>query len=166
MKKIVIIFCASILSIACNSKKQNPFEDYLVYGDSITTDGALTSNQMLDKYKLLKDNDTVKVKFSAVVNSVCQKKGCWMRLDLPNNQEAFVKFKDYGFFMPLNSAESEVIVHGKAFVSTESVAELKHYAKDAGKSQADIDAITEPEVTYSFEADGVLLKKQPINNKR
>jgi hypothetical protein len=50
-------------------------------------------------------------------------------------------------------------VHGKAFVSVESIEELKHYAKDAGKSQAAIDSIVAPEVTYSFEANGVLLKQ-------
>jgi hypothetical protein len=70
-----------------------------------------------------------------------------------------VKFKDYGFFMPLNSKGAEVIVHGKAFVSVESIEVLKHYAKDAGKSQAVIDSIVAPEVTYSFEANGVLLKQ-------
>jgi hypothetical protein len=52
-----------------------------------------------------------------------------------------------------------VVVKGKAFVSIESVDELKHYAKDAGKSQAAIDSITKPESTYGFMADGVLIKK-------
>jgi hypothetical protein len=88
-----------------------------------------------------------------------QKKGCWMNLALTDKDAAFVKFKDYGFFMPLNSKGAEVIVHGKAFVSVESIDELKHYAKDAGKSQAAIDSIVAPEVTYSFEANGVLLKQ-------
>jgi hypothetical protein len=41
----------------------------------------------------------------------------------------------------------------------ESVDELKHYAKDAGKSQAAIDSIVAPKVTYSFMADGVLIAK-------
>jgi hypothetical protein len=41
----------------------------------------------------------------------------------------------------------------------ESVDELRHYAKDAGKSQASIDSIINPETTYSFLADGVLIQK-------
>ena len=81
-----------------------------------------------------------------------------MKLDLGNDQEAMVRFKDYGFFMPLN-AEGEVIVNGKAFVSETSVEELRHYAEDAGKSAEEIAAITAPKRTYSFEADGVLLKQ-------
>jgi len=82
-----------------------------------------------------------------------------MNLQLGKGKSAFVKFKDYAFFMPLNSAGSEVIVNGKAFVSVESVAELRHYAKDAGKSKAEIEKITKPETSYSFEADGVLIKE-------
>ncbi len=90
---------------------------------------------------------------------MCQKKGCWMTLDLADDKEAFVKFKDYGFFVPKNAQDKEVVVNGKAFVSVESVDVLKHYAKDAGKSQAAIDSITEPKVTYSFMAEGVLIAK-------
>jgi hypothetical protein len=82
-----------------------------------------------------------------------------MTLALADDKEVFVKFKDYGFFVPKNAQEKEVIVNGKAFVSIESVDVLKHYAKDAGKSQAAIDSITEPKVTYSFMADGVLIAK-------
>jgi hypothetical protein len=44
-------------------------------------------------------------------------------------------------------------------VSETSVEELRHYAEDAGKSQEEIEAITEPKKTYSFVADGVLLKE-------
>jgi hypothetical protein len=50
-------------------------------------------------------------------------------------------------------------VNGKAFVSIESVDELKHYAKDAGKSQVAIDSIIAPKTTYSFLADGVLIQE-------
>ena len=107
----------------------------------------------------MKKGDSITVKFITKINSVCKKKGCWMKLDLGNGESAFVKFKDYGFFVPKNAQDKDVIVNGKAFVSIESVDVLKHYAKDAGKSQAAIDSITEPKVTYSFMADGVLIAK-------
>ena len=114
---------------------------------------------MMDKFKTLKEGDTLEVKFKSGINEVCQKKGCWMTLDLADDKEAFVKFKNYGFFVPKNAQDKEVIVNGKAFVSIESVDVLKHYAKDAGKSQAAIDSIVAPKVTYSFMADGVLIAK-------
>lgn len=82
-----------------------------------------------------------------------------MKMQLAGDDTSFVKFKDYGFFVPLNADDSEAIVSGKAFVDVVSVEELKHYAKDAGKSAAEIAKITKPEITYSFLASGVYIKK-------
>ena len=82
-----------------------------------------------------------------------------MSLELPGGQESFVKFKDYAFFVPLNAADQEAIVSGKAFVSETSVAQLQHYAKDAGESEEAIAKITKPKVEYKFMADGVLISK-------
>jgi hypothetical protein len=82
-----------------------------------------------------------------------------MKLDLGNEKESMVKFKDYGFFMPLDSDHREVIVQGRAYVTKIPVEEQQHYAKDAGKSEEEIAKITEPKFTYAFEADGVLMKK-------
>jgi hypothetical protein len=131
---------------------------YASFGDSITAENAISKENLLDQYQTMKEGDTIKIKFSSKINDVCQKKGCWMNVDLGKNEQAFIKFKDYGFFMPLNAKGEEVIVIGKAFLAIESVDEQKHYAKDAGKSQAAIDSITTPIKTYSFLADGVLIK--------
>jgi len=133
--------------------------EYASFGDKILADKALTKEQMLAKYKTMKKGDTIAVKFKSKINSVCKKKGCWMKMDLANNSESFVRFKDYGFFVPLNADNSEAIVSGRAFVDEISVAELQHYAKDGGKSQAEIDKITQPKITYAFQADGVLISK-------
>lgn len=131
---------------------------YSSFGDSITADNAISKEALFSKYESMKEGDTLNLKFSSQINDVCQKKGCWMNVDLGKDQKAFVKFKDYGFFMPLNSKGEEVILNGKAFLSIESIEEQKHYAKDAGKSQAAIDSITTPLKSYSFVADGVLIK--------
>lgn len=161
MKKL--LFFAALAFVACNKKdtktEVKPEIAYATFGDSISADGALSKEEMLKKFGELKEGDTLEVAFESKINDVCQKKGCWMKLDLANNNEAFVKFKDYAFFMPLNSKDEEVIVKGKAFVSVESVDELKHYAKDGGATQAAIDSIIQPKTTYSFVADGVLMKK-------
>ncbi len=114
---------------------------------------------MLKKYQTLKKGDSVAVKFKSTIKDVCKKKGCWMQMDLTNNKESFVRFKDYAFFVPLNADNSEAIVNGIAFIDVVTVDELKHYAKDGGKSQAEINKITQPEVTYAFKATGVLIKK-------
>jgi hypothetical protein len=163
MKKITLALVATAIFMSCESKKEVSKEEntvsYAKFGDSISSENAITNSEMMEKFTSLKEGDTLSVKFKSSINEVCQKKGCWMTLDLADDKEVFVKFKDYGFFVPKNAQEKEVIVNGKAFVSVESVDVLKHYAKDAGKSQAAIDSITEPKVTYSFMADGVLIAK-------
>jgi len=133
--------------------------DYAAFGDKIVADKALTKEQMYGKYKSLNAGDTVAIKFKTKIKDVCQKKGCWMSLQLPDEKESFVKFKDYAFFVPLNAAGQDAVVSGKAFVSEISVAQLRHYAKDGGQSEADINKITEPKKTYGFLADGVLISR-------
>lgn len=164
MKKILTLVLIASFFASCEQKKEATPEvakvDYAKFGDSISNEGALSSEEMLKKFESLKEGDTLEVKFKSEINEVCQKKGCWMSLDLAEDKVTFVKFKDYGFFVPKNAQDKEVIVNGKAYVSVESVDVLKHYAKDAGKSQAAIDSITEPKVTYSFMADGVLIAKK------
>ena len=164
MKKIVLIALIALSFSACKKENQevkidNKQTSYAEFGDKITPDGVISKEELLTKYKSMKPTDTLQLKVISKIVDVCQKKGCWMNLELGEGKSAFVKFKDYGFFMPLNAAGSEVIVNGKAFVSVDSVNDLKEYAKDAGKSQAAIDSIVAPETNYSFEADGVLIKK-------
>ena len=81
-----------------------------------------------------------------------------MNMDLTGDEVSFVKFKDYAFFVPLNADNSEAIISGKAFVDVVSVDELKHYAKDGGKTGAEIAKITEPKIEVAFEAEGVIIK--------
>ena len=167
--KNIIKFCAVVLLIftACKKEKDDKTtvqkEDELAnkydsFGDKITDEKALTSDQMLKRFSTIKVGDTINVKFASKINEVCAKKGCWMKLPV-GEFETMVRFKDYGFFMPLDSKNKEVIVEGKAFVKETSVKELQHYAKDAGKSDAEIAKITDSKMEFAFEANGVLMKK-------
>ena len=139
------------------TEQQKP--QYVSFGDKITADKALTPKQAQAKYEGLKKGDTVQIKFTSDIKSVCKKKGCWMNMPLANGKEVFVKFKDYAFFVPLNADGSKAIVSGKAFIDEVSVAELRHYAQDAGKSKEEIEKIKAPKITYAFLADGVLIQK-------
>ena len=163
MKTIKKILCAaflfvSVVTVAQSAKKFNP-NDYALFGDKFKVGKVLTKNEMLKKYKNLKKGDTIQVQFVSNIKSVCKKKGCWMKMELAGDDDSFVRFKDYGFFVPLNADNSQAIVNGKAFVDVVSVDELKHYRKVGGKSAAEIAKITKPEVTNAFTADGVYIKK-------
>lgn len=164
MKKLLICLAFLTAFISCKEEpKENVVasnENYASYGTVITADNALSQEKVSEIYKDLKEGDTANVKFISRIESVCQKKGCWVNLALDNNETAAVKFKDYGFFVPLDSQGKEVIIEGKAFLKEESVADLQHLAEDAGKSKEEIAAITQPEWKKSFMANGVLIAKK------
>lgn len=110
----------------------------------------------------LDTQDSVNVVLKAKVAEVCQAKGCWMNLvdnQGKTDQQLFVKFKDYAFFMPLDLVGKEVLIEGVAYTEETSVDELRHYAEDAKKSAEEIAAITEPVKEKKFMATGVVLLK-------
>src|SRR5574343_119595 len=149
MQSKFIALLGLVIFASCKQNKEAVQEkevkkEFAVFGDSISNEKALTAAQMLAKYQTLKTGDTLAVKFTTKINEICQNKGCWMTLDLGQDQQAFVKFKDYGFFVPMNAQNREVVVEGKAFIEETPVNELKHYAEDEGKSKAAIDSITAP----------------------
>ncbi|TCP28418.1 uncharacterized protein DUF4920 [Tenacibaculum skagerrakense] len=166
MKNLLILFCGLFLAlISCKSeKKETPTEKetievtYASFGEKISEEGALSKEQAYEKYNSMNIGDTLTVKFATKINEVCSKKGCWMKVPVSDSEEVMVRFKDYGFFMPLDSNGKEVIIEGKAFIQETSVEDLKHYAKDAGKSEEEIAKITEPKKEKTFLAHGVLLK--------
>ncbi|SRX53982.1 DUF4920 domain-containing protein [Aequorivita sp. CIP111184] len=165
MKKILFIIALSFIAFSCKNEKSEEKStaeaeviaiNYQTFGAEISDENVLSKQEMLEKYNNLKPGDTVNVKFAAPVKDVCQKKGCWMNLNM-GEKEAMVKFKDYGFFMPKDIAGQEVIVNGKAYVEEMSVDDQRHYAEDGGSTPEEIAAITEPKRTLAFEADGVLI---------
>ncbi len=125
-----------------------------VYGAKTTPDGAVEIAQVPD---MLKTKDTVAVKVKAKVLSSCSKKGCWMNLVIDDKNTAFVKMKDYAFFVPMDIENKTVVLDGIAFIKVTSVEELKHYAEDAKKPQSEIDAIKEPKKEVRFLANGILV---------
>jgi len=125
-------------------------------GDEITPDGAMDNQQLLEA---MLGKDSMEVKLTAKINSVCQVKGCWMRLDMGEKaQELMVRFKDYAFFVPKDVSGKNATVQGWIKVDTLSVEEQKHYAEDEGLAREEIEKITEPRVELTFEASGVLIK--------
>lgn len=166
MKNVILLLVLSIF-FSCETKEKEqktsinePAEaaqvtKYKVFGEDFSENSAISKEEMLLKYNTLQAGDSLEVIFKATVNSVCKKKGCWMKLSLNDTLESMVRFKDYGFFVPKNLNNNEMIVYGNAFVEETSVEELRHYAEDEGKSEEEIKSITLPKRTLSFTANGV-----------
>lgn len=125
------------------------------FGDEVTGEEVTSAEDLI---AALQTEDTLRdIVIGGKIESVCKKKGCWMNVQLGEDQKVFVKFKDYGFFVPLDSDGSNAVLQGNAYKETISVEELQHYAEDDGKSEEEIAAITEPETKYLFMASGVIL---------
>lgn len=149
MKKILFSTILMICTVVAFGQKYDSF------GKKIDAKGAKAVSSLEGKSEF--KGEVVKVE--GEVESVCQVKGCWMRIKKTDGTTMMVKFKDYDFFVPKDIAGKKVIMEGVPAVKTLSVAEQKHYAEDAKKSKEEIEKITEPKVDLTFVADGVLVSK-------
>ena len=131
--------------------------DMQSFGDKISADGAKKAPVVLTE---LVGKEKAQLKVKGQILKVCKKKGCWMTMDLGNQEKMLIRFKDYGFFVPKDCNGKTAIIQGTAKKEVISVAQLRHYAKDAGKSKKEIEAITEPQKKYTFEAVGVLIEAE------
>lgn len=148
-----ILMTLAVSMIACAQEVKVNEEG--IYGAGITNERHIDYQTLMTE---MAAKDTVQTTILATVSEVCQAKGCWMTLHeegQADGTEIMVRFKDYGFFVPKDISGRKVIVEGKAFKSVIPVDELRHYAEDAGKSKEEIEKITEPENSFSFEATGV-----------
>ncbi|MES2681153.1 MAG: DUF4920 domain-containing protein [Bacteroidota bacterium] len=155
MKASILILAVLLCALSGNAQPpKGKATPGTVYGAKTTEQGAISMNEV---QSLLKSKDTVAVKVKALVVSSCTKKGCWMNLKVDDKSTAFVKMKDYAFFVPTDIENKTVVLDGIAFIEETSVEELQHYAKDAKKPQSEIDAIKEPKRQVRFLANGILV---------
>tara|TARA_R110002049_G_scaffold304855_1_gene500557 strand:+ start:1018 stop:1470 length:453 start_codon:yes stop_codon:yes gene_type:complete len=148
--------CEQSNTVVETTTEKNTLEENLAhFGELITPDGAEDVNSLLAS---VNNEEELNAKVSGTIVEVCQSKGCWMTLQLDNGETMRVTFKDYGFFVPKDAAGKTVIMDGIAKVDVTDVETLRHYAEDAGKTQEEIDAITEAKKGLSFEASGVIIK--------
>ena len=151
IKIITIIFSA--FSILCYSQSTHKYNSY---GESFEKEGIVDYKSQKELF-LKNPNNSIKLKGDVI--SSCPMKGCWMRMAVEEDT-ILVRFKNYGFFVPKFGIEGKsAIVNGNISVDTLTVAQLRHYAEDAGKSPFEINSIIEPEVTISFIADGVIINE-------
>ncbi|MCC5924063.1 MAG: DUF4920 domain-containing protein [Crocinitomicaceae bacterium] len=133
---------------------------YASFGEEITPGHPISAAELLVKMQAMDAIDTLEnIKFTGEIGQVCQKKGCWMRIAMNEDEDIIVRFKDYGFFMPFNADGSMAIVEGRSFIRMKSVEELQLKAQEAGESEEEILAITAPEIIYEFIAHGVLIEE-------
>jgi len=162
LQSTIWVLLATIALVACqNTHQDNTNEETSEksiagrYGDTIwnVTDAYDPASFNF----LLGERDSLDAILDGEITSVCQAKGCWMKMDV-EGMDMLVRFRDYGYFAPMNSAGHKATVKGTFYVDSVSVNQLKEYARDAEKTEEEIDAITEHEMRYSFMADGIVIE--------
>ncbi|MEP6747626.1 MAG: DUF4920 domain-containing protein [Bacteroidota bacterium] len=153
MRKIIISVAMLGLTICTAAQDPAPAGKGVTYGAGTTAQGAVPAAEIEANMQDAKFTG----KATGKVLSVCQERGCWMKVEKANGEAMMVKFKDYGYFMPKNIVGKEVVLDGEATVKETSVKQLKHYAGDAGKSKEEISKITMPKKELIFTAKGVLV---------
>lgn len=163
MRRYSLSLMAILISLVTYSCKENkvtemPDKNITIYGESFEPTGEMVYE---DFYASIADQDSLDAVVTGTVESVCKVKGCWVNIASTSNPEMesmFVKFKDYGFFLPKDIEGKTITLKGQAYREVTSVDELRHYAEDEGLSEDEINAITEPKQELKFMASGVIMK--------
>lgn len=166
MRKIFLSIVIVVLGfVGCNQKETSEKTTDVKETEEIEKEDAFLGEsfnveeemELINLVSEMENSDSLMAVVEAKVTEVCQAKGCWMKVELPNGESMRVTFKDYGFFMPKDLAGKSVKMNGIAKKEETDVETLKHFSEDAGKSEEEIDQITEPKMDYKFVASGVRL---------
>lgn len=153
MNKIILSIAFCLIAVCSYAQDATSFEGKS-FGEGVKKGEVITTSEINAK---LGEKEKADMKVTGIVTLVCQKKGCFMNLAMPNGETMFVNFKDYAFFMPKDIAGKKVVIDGFAERKETSVEDLKHFAEDAKKSEAEIAKITKPKKEIVFEAKGVVI---------
>jgi hypothetical protein len=161
--KLLVLLSMIVLVVlsSCENTSQNKAVDKSTeaiatapnnYGAIITKDNA---KEMIVLPSLF-TTDTVQVKMTGKVMEVCQHSGCWLTVAY-GDEEIMVNMKDE-FSVPKNISGKTVWFEGIAYRELVDVETLKKIATESRKTQAEIDAITQPVYDYTIIANGVIVE--------
>ena len=92
-----------------------------------------------------------------VITTACERKGCWMQLKpADGDQNVRVTFKDYAFFVPLDSKGMKARAEGVTTVKKLSKQEADHLVEEGAKLKRNEDGSA---IEVSFVASGVELTR-------
>ena len=157
MKKIFcLLFFASMVYVGNAQPPDVPAEKGSKFGADVTADKAVSVESMVKTLEAKEGDKKMEVKVEGVVVEVCQAEGCWLRMK-NGDDKIMVRMKDHKWFVPTALNGKKIVLQGIAEIKETSVAQLKHYAEDGGKSKAEIDAIKEPKKEVLINATGILV---------
>jgi uncharacterized protein YdeI (BOF family) len=156
--KNCILLCVMVLAgFAANAQPPKvPADAGMVFGEKTTVENAITVEKLVTVMQAKEAGSPVDVKITGKVTEVCQKEGCWIKVKSPDGS-MMVKMKDHKFLVPVILEGKSIVINGIAETKKTTVAELRHFAEDAGKTKAEIAKITEPKTEITVQAKGILV---------
>lgn len=144
MTRAVLVCALCACFLACESKpsegaapekpaNSQPARNTKLYG------AALGSSQKAELGAVLKKPDEFANKNVIVegeVRRACTRKGCWMEIAEGVDKAALgarVTFKDYGFFVPTDSAGAHAKLEGTLNIETLNAANVEHLESEGAK---------------------------------
>jgi hypothetical protein len=152
MKQIFSLLVALSAMVIVNAQDAESAKPGVVYGKY--SEEGMKPISVNDLEKKMTDNK-FDGKIQGKVVEVCQAMGCWAKLKKEDGTTVMIKVKDHEFAMPMDMIGRTVVVEGKAELKETSVAMLKHYAEDGGKSKEEVDKIKEPKKEVIMTIKGV-----------
>lgn len=152
MKYLFSFLLALSSLIVINAQEPESAKPGVTYGKY--SNEGMTPISVNDIEKKMSDNK-FDGKIQGKVVEVCQAMGCWAKLKKDDGTTVMIKVKDHEFAMPKDIVGKTVVVEGKAELKETSVAMLKHYAEDAGKTKEEVDKIKEPKKELIMMIKGV-----------
>jgi hypothetical protein len=128
-------------------------ETYEDFGAVLPETGTVHS--LGDAIAQLDDLAGASVMIETEIQQVCQKKGCFF-IARDGESVARVRFQDYGFFIPTDSAGKTVRLAGTLERVALTPQQAAHFAEDLGK---DADAAPMPEFEYQIMATAVRIPR-------
>lgn len=157
MKKLLIALSLILVVNTLSAQPpQVPADAGATFGKATTAENAVSMEQYVKLLESRGDGKPLEGKIIGIVKEVCQKEGCWIKVESPNGN-LMVKMKDHKFAVPVVLNGKKVVIDGVGTLTTTSVKQLKHYAEDAGKSKEEIAKITEPKKEIVIQAAGILV---------
>jgi len=154
----VAILVVAFTALAADSKSDKPAADAEMDCDHADAKNAVTapavgphepiirgekiskgpSVRLPDLQRSPERHDGKAVVVEGTVRRACTRMGCWMELaDSDSGPGVRVTFKDYGFFVPVDSAGAKAKVAGTVKVKELSDAAAKHYQAEGGRVPTD-----------------------------
>ncbi len=154
MKNLLLLIPTLIIAFCVMAQPpKGPAKKGMVFGEKTTAANAVTANE-LSNFLAAKESAEVKVKGKVV--EVCKAEGCWIRMQTAAGS-MLIKMKDHSFTVPLAINGKTIVAGGTATFKETTVEMLRHYAEDAGKSKAEIEAVKEPKKEIILQAKGIVV---------